>query len=389
MSRNGVIFSLPIWGSQHIQLAKDFLFPIMFSKKNLKALKKLSRFKFIISTDKASFLELSEIFIGTGLSEYEFEICLIDNSLDRIKTKKYGPEKYRHVTFAQNKVLNLAQLEHFKFFVPLYADFILPEDFIRNISQAFKTNKRVFLTLVPAVETKAMYNHLHRHLASIQNGHLTKSQIKKMIYKCLHPLFYLSIDGYSDDFHPIGPYIGIGNKESFDVKSMHYHPIYIRLTDNLIKPFIGTIDENLILTMELNGENTQFNTLDFITIASAMDSDFKMPYRSSSDHLSFYTDRIKHSNAIDQIKFLLQHTNNFHFRRGKRSKKNSIKLDLFTQKLFSQIDRKPLITKLPFTIRTLLIAKPILPLLSKIIPTIIKRRFARSIPLELLNRLKN
>lgn len=335
-----MIFSLPLWGRNYLKLASDFLFPHLLLHSNLNCLRKIGRLKIIVHTDIDSKTQISDIFRKSNLSFDEYEVVLFERKPKVIKLKKYNTKKYSYVSEAQNYTISLGVSEGFEYFVPLYADFIIPDNFISSLCKRFSKNIDYWLTLVPAVETKAAYKYLYQQNLKIGVTTPGNTLVYDMVGECLHPLFFMSIQGYSERFHPIGPYIGFGTKSSFVMKSMHYHPIFIRLKGSETLKFIGTIDEHLVPALKMSEENTHFNDHKELCLASLMDSDFQMPYVNSKEKLDFYSEFLKKSVNLEQTKFLLSNKSFFHFSPEKINYKMSELLDDFVEELECSASQK-------------------------------------------------
>lgn len=302
----GMIFSLPIWGDKYIKHAEEYLFPNLLNPIALKTLNQNYSFDFIISTSPKYISKISTI-----LEQYDFgngDFYIFPQFNDEFDASdKYSGKKYNRVSEAQSFAISIAsQLGH-EYFVPLYADFVCSKNFIEVVDEQINSGSKYFLSLVPPIITEQVEN--IRGLKNIKLGSdiVEDEHLNDIYEKALHPLFTLSIHGYHERDNPIGPYIGLGSKNSFAVKSCHYHPVYLKLDKGIVMGE-GTIDEQLIPSLEMSYLDTDFNDFKKLKIFSLMDSDFPLPSSWGASIVRNVFNLLMSAKNREQMSFLLNNT---------------------------------------------------------------------------------
>jgi len=99
----------------------------------------------------------------------------------------------------------------------------------------------------------------------------------------------------------------VGSKNSFAVKSCHYHPVYFKLDKGIVMGE-GTIDEHLIPSLDMSHLDTDFNDFKKLKIFSLMDSDFPLPSGWGGSIAKTVLNLLMNSNNREQMLFLLNNT---------------------------------------------------------------------------------
>lgn len=388
-----LLIHLPVWGERYITYSKNLLFPTLFNESNLDALKVFDRCKFIIHTDPESITALKEIVREFDHGPLDVSVLSIFNDAFDDSGDKYGGKKYSRVTRSQNLALESAKEMKNAYYIPLYGDFIIAENLMQTCVEKINMGFTTFLSLVPAVSSSKVYE-LFPHKTK-SHEHFTNKEVLDVIHTCLHPLFYKSIYGYDVDFHPVGPYLGIGSHNAFSMKSFHYHPIFLKINPHESYHIDGTIDENLIPQLPLSALSCVFNTPQQTNLISLMDDDYPMPFKYTDDHLEFYKFMAEKFDNYDKMVFVLSHTSVFKFGKDEVDFEKHVRLEKFykylceispksyPQSSLKDYDHVMQIGKVKVAL------KIFFRLLSKLVPRKLKPMIVRITPLKLLKFILN
>ena len=121
------------------------------------------------------------------------------------------------------------------------------------------------------------------------------------------------------------------------MKSFHYHPIFMRITDGLNLEFEGTIDAHFIPQLQLSSLTCSFNDFGSLSLASLMDEDYPMPYFTVEKHIDFYKTMALSSPNFEQTQFVLRHTTCFRFEKSNVAADHVERLSDFTSYLVSLV----------------------------------------------------